>query len=110
VADLPEEKRENVIQHAKNRIWEKYDKVSLITDAVFWMDFDKWFSSEEWNWDFVDNIKWNLLWNNKAYCSELVFDAMEKSGLKMPQPHMSPSDLLMTDEVTPQYACYCENF
>jgi len=109
VADLPEDKRENVIQYAKKRIWEKYDKVSVITDAVFWMDFDKWFSPEEWNWNFMDNIKWNLLWNNKAYCSELVFETMEKSGLRMPQPHISPSDLLMTDEITPQYACYCEN-
>ena len=109
VADLPEEK-ENVIQHAKKRIWEKYDKISVITDAVFWMDFDEWFSPEEGNWDFMDNIKWNLLWNNKAYCSELVFDAMKKSGLTMPEPHISPSDILMSGEVIPQYACYCDEF
>jgi hypothetical protein len=49
------------------------------------------------------------MWNDKAYCSELLFDAMEKSGLKMPEPHMSPGDLLVMDEITPQYACYCEN-
>lgn len=110
VADLPEEKRENVIQHVKKRIWEKYDKISVITDAVFWMDFDEWFSPEEGNWDFMDNIKWNLLWNNKAYCSELVFDAMKKSGLTMPEPHISPSDILMSGEVIPQYACYCDEF
>ena len=109
VANLPEDKRDSIIQHAKNRIWEKYDTVSVVTDTIFWMDIDKWYSPEEWNWNFMDNIKWNLLWNNKAYCSELVFEAMEKSGLKMPQPHVSPSDLLMTDEITPQYACYCEN-
>jgi hypothetical protein len=58
----------------------------------------------------MDNIKWNLLWNNKAYCSELVFDAMKKSGLGLPEPHMSPSDLLTSDEITPQYACYCDKF
>jgi len=110
VADLPEDKREKVIQYANEKEGQPYDPVSVVSDTIFWMDFDKWFSPEEWNWNFMDNIKWNLLWNNKAYCSELVFDAMEKSGLKLPQPHVSPSDLLMTDELTPQYACYCENF
>jgi hypothetical protein len=28
----------------------------------------------------------------------------------MPNPRMSPSDLLMTDEIAPQYACYCDKF
>ena len=100
--------KKDFINHARERIWQKYDKVSIVTDAVFWTDFDKLYRSE--NWDLLDTAKSNLLWNNKAYCSELIFDAMEKSGLKMPEPHMSPSDLLMTDEVTPQYACYCDKF
>lgn len=108
ISNLPEDKRDGIIQHAKSRIWEKYDTVSVVTDSIFWMDVDKWYRSE--NWDLLDTVRSNLLWNNKAYCSELVFDAMKKSGLKLPQPHMSPSDLLMTDELTPQYACYCENF
>ncbi len=108
IANLPEDKRDGIIQHAKSRIWEKYDTVSVVTDSIFWMDVDKWYRSE--NWDLLDTAKSNILWNNKAYCSELVFDAMEKSGLKMPEPHMSPSDILMSDQVSPQYACYCEEF
>ena len=107
LADLPDDKKDDVVKHAKNRVWEKYDTVSIVTDTIFWMDVDKWFAS---NWTFVDNVKSNLLWNNKAYCSELVFDAMGKSGLGLPEPHMSPSDLLTSDEITPQYACYCDKF
>lgn len=108
LADLPEWKSDDVIDNARNKIWEKYDRVSIVTDAIFWEDVDSWFISE--NWSLLDNMKSNLLWNNKAYCSELVFDAIEKSGLKLPKPHMSPSDLLMTDEIIPQYACYCDKF
>lgn len=108
LADLPEWKSDDIIDNARDKIWEKYDRVSIVTDAIFWMDVDTWFISE--NWSLLDNVKSNLLWNNKAYCSELVFDAMEKSGLNLPKPHMSPSDLLMTDEITPQYACYCDRF
>lgn len=105
VADLPENKRDNIIQHARARIWEKYDKVSIVTDTIFQTDVDKWFSAEN-----PDSIKAKTLWNNKAYCSELIFDAMENSDLKMPYPRISPSDLLMSDEISPQYACYCDNF
>ncbi len=110
LADLPEWKSDEVINNARNKIWEKYDRISIVTDSILWMDVDKWYPPEDWNWDFINNVIWNILWNSKAYCSELVFDAIEKSGLKMPEPHMSPSDLLMTDEITPQYACYCDNF
>lgn len=108
LADLPEWKSEEVIKNARNKIWEKYDRVSIVTDSVLWTDVDKWFISK--NWDILDGVKSKFLWNNKAYCSELVFDAIEESGLKMPKPHMSPSDLLMTDEIIPQYACYCDKF
>ena len=110
LADLPEWKSDEVINNARNKIWEKYDRISIVTDSILWTDVDRWYSPEDWNWDFIDNVRWNILWNNKAYCSELVFDAIEKSGLKMPKPHMSPSDLLMTDEIIPQYACYCDRF
>ena len=111
LADLPEWKSEEVVKSARNKIWEKYDRVSIVTDFILWTDVDKWYSSDDWwNWAFIDSVRWNILWNNKAYCSELVFDAIEKSGLKMPNPRMSPSDLLMTDEITPQYACYCDKF
>lgn len=105
LANIPENKRTDMINNAKSKIWQKYDRVSIVTDSLLWFDVDKWFSAEDW--DFISTSKAKLLWNNKSYCSELVFDAIDKSGLKMPQPHMSPSDLLMTDEITPQYACYC---
>lgn len=105
LANTPKEKREDIISNAKSQIWQKYDRVSIVTDSIVWIDVDKWTSQT--NWSFLDKARSNFLWKNKAYCSELVFDAIDKSGLKMPQPHMSPSDLLMTDEITPQYACYC---
>jgi hypothetical protein len=65
-----------------------------------------WLDNESLLWSMKDN----MLWKDKAYCSELVFDAMKDAGLKMPEPHMSPCDLLMTNEITPQYACYCDKF
>lgn len=108
VANVPEDKRDGIIQHAKSRIWEKYDTVSVVTDSIFWIDVDKWYRSE--NWNLLDTVGSNLLWNNKAYCSELVFDAMENNWLSMPEPHMSPSDILMSDQISPQYACYCDEF
>lgn len=106
LADLPKWKSDEVINNARYKIWEKYDRISIVTDSIFWGDIDKSYDVGGWS----TNIKSNLLWNNKAYCSELVFDAMEKAWLKMPEPHMSPADLLMTDQITPQYACYCDNF
>lgn len=108
LADTPEWKANDVIDGAKSKIWQKYDRVSIVTDAVLWMDADKIFKTDKWN--ILDVAKSNLLWNNKAYCSELVFDAMGNAGLTMPEPHMSPADILTTDQITPQYACYCDKF
>lgn len=107
--NLSDSGKRDFVNYANEKEGQPYDPVSVVSDTIFWMDFDKWFSPEEWNWNLMDKIKWNLLWNDKAYCSELVFEAMEKTGLKMPQPHISPSDILMTGDVTPKYACYCEN-
>ena len=107
LADLPGWKAKDVIKNARSKIWEKYDRVSIVTDSIFWIDVDKSSSS---SCNIVDDVRWKFLWKNRVYCSELVFDSMEKSWLKMPQPHMSPSDILMTDELSPQYACYCDRF
>ena len=106
LANVPDEKKDDVIQSAKNKIGEKYDRVSIVTDSILWYDFDMWLDNESLLWSMKDN----MLWKDKAYCSELVFDAMKDAGLKMPEPHMSPCDLLMTNEITPQYACYCDKF
>lgn len=108
LADIPEWKATNLINSAKSRIWEKYDKVSIVTDAIVWMDVDKWFKPEKWS--FLASAKSNLLWNNKSYCSELVFDAMGDAWLTLPEPHMSPSDILTIEQIKPQYACYCDKF
>ena len=106
LADLPENKSEEVIRNARARKGEKYDKISIVSDSVLWFDADMW-----WDDSGLLGTLWNnVLGKNKAYCSELVFDAMEKSWLKMPEPHMSPCDLLMTDKIRPQYACYCDKF
>jgi hypothetical protein len=95
-----------VIRNARARKGEKYDKISIVSDSVLWFDADMW-----WDDSGLLGTLWNnVLGKNKAYCSELVFDAMEKSWLKMPEPHMSPCDLLMTDKIRPQYACYCDKF
>lgn len=102
LANVPENSRENVVKEAKNRVGQKYDAVSIVTDSVLWTDVDESSQSE--------GIAWNFLWKNKAYCSELVFDAMKKSGCTLPEPHMSPSDLLLSEDVSPQYACYCDKF
>lgn len=91
LADLPENKKDKVLQNAKNRIWQKYDRFSIITDAVFWI---------YWS-DF--NVR-----KDSAYCSELVFAAMEMAECKLPQPHVAPSDLLLTWDITPKYCCYCD--
>jgi hypothetical protein len=72
------------------------------------MDFDSSLSS--WREDTQWDMRSNLMWKNKTYCSELVFDAMWSAGLDMPQPHMSPADILTTDQIKPQYACYCDKF
>lgn len=106
LANVPDEKKDDIIKNAKNKIGQKYDRVSIVTDSVLWYDFDIWLDGKSPLWSTRDN----MLWKDKAYCSELVFDAMEKSGLKMPEPHISPSDLLMSDEITPQYTCYCNSF
>jgi hypothetical protein len=101
LADIPEDKREKLIDSARKNIGQKYDKVSIVTDSILGMDVD---SRESWD------LRWNLLWKNKAYCSELVFDAMKTAWLWLPEPHMSPSDLLLTEDISPQYACYCDRF
>ena len=108
LADVPEWKANDIISSARSKIWQKYDRVSIVTDTIIWIDVDKWLQPEEWS--LLGSAKSNLLWNNKAYCSELVFDAMENAWLTMPEPHMSPSDILTTDEIKPQYACYCDKF
>ena len=99
LANVPEDSRKSLINSAKSKIGQKYDKISIVTDSILWDALD-WFE-----WWIV-----SVPWKNKAYCSELVFDAMEKSWIRMPEPHMSPSDLLLSDEVSPQYTCYCDKF
>ena len=108
LAGVPEWKANDIISSARSKIWQKYDRVSIVTDTIIWIDVDKWFQPE--GWSLLGSAKSNLLWNNKAYCSELVFDAMGNAWLTMPEPHMSPSDILTTDEIKPQYACYCDKF
>ena len=106
LADMPEWKADNVIANAKTKIWEKYDRVSIVTDAVMWYDVDSTFV-KWWSWS---DQRSKTMWTDKSYCSELVFDAMSKSWIELPKPHMSPSDILISGEITPQYACYCNKF
>lgn len=102
LANISEDKREKLVDSARKNIGQKYDRVSIVTDWILWADVDSLINA--------DGIKWNLLWKNKAYCSELVFDAMKTAWLWLPEPHMSPSDLLLTEDISPQYACYCDRF
>lgn len=102
LADMPEWKADDIIANARSKIWEKYDRVSIVTDAVMWYDVDWTATRDAW--------KDNAVWRNKSYCSELVFDAMSKSWIKLPEPHMSPADIITTDIIKPQYACYCNKF
>ena len=104
LADLPEWTQDDVIANARSKVWQKYDRVSIVTDAVMWYDYDS-IAFKEWTWD---TKRANLMWKNKSYCSELVFDAMDKAWIRLPKPHMSPADILTTDVVKPQYACYCK--
>lgn len=106
LASLPEKtNKDNIIAEARSRIWQKYDKISIVADAIAGIDLD-------WGVN-TDNVKAGWMQNmsgKSAYCSELVFDVMKKEWITLPDPHMSPSDLLTTEAVTPKYCSYCENF
>ena len=104
LADMPDWTQNDVIANARSKIWEKYDRVSIVTDAVMWYDVD----SRTFKDSTGNKWKANLMWMNKSYCSELVFDAMANAWIRLPEPHMSPADILTTDVVKPQYACYCK--
>lgn len=96
VASFPRSKTDSIVLNAKNHIWQKYDRLIMILDVIFWWD-TKLF------WKNVKNI-------NKTYCTALVFDAMKKSGCEVPFPHVMPADILLSNWLTPEYACYCDKF
>ena len=94
LASFPEDKVESIILNAKNHIWQKYDRISMILDIVAWWDF-------KYLWKDIQDI-------NKTYCTALVFDAAKKSGCVIPKSHLTPSDILLIKELIPEYACYCD--
>lgn len=94
LASFPEDKVEQIILNAKNHIWQKYDRISMILDIVTWGDF-------KYLWKDIQDI-------NKTYCTALVFDAVWKSGYDIPKSHLTPSDILLIKDLIPEYACYCD--
>lgn len=92
----PPEKWRDVVNHCKNYIWNKYSQINLVADTIFDSTYrgKKKFKKQEKN----------------KYCSELVFTWMQEAGLKLPDPHVTPADLLSTSAVIPEYCCYCDNF
>ena len=94
LASFPEDRRESIILNAKNHIWQKYDRISMILDIVTWWDF-------KYLWKDIQDI-------NKTYCSALVFDAVWRSGYDIPKAHLTPSDILLIKDLIPEYACYCD--
>ena len=94
LASFPKNKRESIILNAKNHIWQKYDRISMILDIITW-----WDSKDSWK--NIQNI-------NKTYCTALIFDAAKKSGCNIPKHHLTPSDILLIKDLTPKYACYCD--
>lgn len=93
VASFPKNKIDPIILNAKNHIWEKYNKLSMLLDVISGWDI-KFFNKD------IQNI-------NKTYCTALIFDAMEKSNCNIPMYHLTPADILLTDGLVPEYACYC---
>jgi hypothetical protein len=45
---------------------------------------------------------------NKTYCTALIFDAMKKSDYDIPESHLTPADILSVEDLTLEYACYCD--
>lgn len=94
LASLPKDKADPIILNAKNHIWEKYDRIAMILDIITWWDFS-------YSWKNIKDI-------NKTYCTALVFDAIWKSWCDVPRLHLTPSDILLVKDLTPEYACYCD--
>lgn len=91
---LPPEKGDEIVNHCKSYIWNKYSQKNLIADTIF---------------NNLDDKKIKKQDKNK-YCSELVFTWMQESWLTLPEPHTTPADLLSTPDIKPEYCCYCDNF
>lgn len=94
LASFPKDKREPIILNAKNHIWQKYDRIAMILDIVTWWDF-------KYLWKEIKDV-------NKTYCTALIFDAMKKSDYDIPESHLTPADILSVEDLTPEYACYCD--
>lgn len=94
LASFPKDRRKPIILNAKNYIWKKYDRMAILLDIITWWDF-------KYLWKDLQDI-------NKTYCTGLVFDALEKSKFNIPKYHLTPSDILLIDKITPEYACYCD--
>ena len=94
LASLPKDKTDPIILNAKKHIWQKYDRMAMILDIITWWDF-------KYLWKNIQDI-------NKTYCTALVFDAIRKSWCDVPKLHLTPSDILLVRDLTPEYACYCD--
>lgn len=94
LASFPRRKIDSIILNMRNHIWQKYDRISMMLDILAW-------------WD-TDSVKKNQN-IDKTYCTGLIFDAMQKSSCNIPKIHLTPSDLLLSEELTLEYACYCDN-
>ena len=93
LASFPKNKRNSIILNAKNHIWQKYDRIAMILDIVTWWDF-------KYLWKKIKDI-------NKTYCTALIFDAIKRSNYDIPKNHLTPADILSIEDLTPEYACYC---
>ena len=94
VASLPKRRRLPIILNAKAHMGEKYDRMAMILDIISW-----------WDAKFV----WDSSFVSKTYCSALVFDEVKKAYCHVPYYHITPSDILLIDWITPEYACYCDH-
>ena len=94
LASFPKDKRNPIILNAKNHIWQKYDRIAMILDIITWWDF-------KYLWKEIKDV-------NKTYCTALIFDAIKKSDYNIPKSHLTPADILSVEDLTPEYACYCD--
>lgn len=94
LASFPKDRKNPIILNAKNHIWKKYDRIAILLDIITWWDF-------KYLWKNLQDV-------NKTYCTALVFDALEKSKYNVPRTHLTPSDILLVENLTPEYACYCD--
>lgn len=87
----PTDKWYEVVKNCKEYVWVKSDQINWVSDIML----DKLHVPKD---------------QRNEYCSDLVFTWMQKTWLELPEPHITPSDLLSTSAVTPEYCCYCDTF